>query len=213
MRAINKLAIFGNGLLSGENLKEAKNYDYLIATDLASLKLINKGIIPDLAIGDFDSVSKKDLEFLKRQISNISAYPSEKNYTDLELAVNKAIKLKPGAIDIFGVTGTRVDHLLAAVFLLEKIVSSAISAKIIDRNNEIFLVKNSTSLLKSADYTFLSLIPLNQEVMVSIKGTKYELANKKINRGQTIGISNEITGKFCQITVHQGILIVIRSKD
>jgi len=63
MRAINKLAIFGNGLLSGENLKEAKNYDYLIATDLASLKLINKGIIPDLAIGDFDSVSKKDLEF------------------------------------------------------------------------------------------------------------------------------------------------------
>lgn len=213
MKTISKLAIYANGILSQNLIKKAQNYDYIIATDIASLKLIKKGIIPELAIGDFDSVSTKDFEFIKRSAGHCSVYPAEKNWTDLELAVKEALKLKPKIIDIYGATGTRIDHLLAAVFLLEKISDSGILAKIIDRNNEILFVKNSVILSKSGTFPYLSLIPISQEVVVSVKGTKYELSDKKINRDQTIAISNRISGNRCQITVQRGKLIVVRSKD
>ena len=83
----------------------------------------------------------------------------------------------------------------------------------INSKNEISLVNKAVVLKKIKKYQFFSIMPLGKYATVSIKGSRYELVNKKIWQGQTIGISNEIMNQNCSITVHKGKLILIRSKD
>lgn len=207
------IAIFANGRLSDKFIHDASNYDYLIATDIASLKLIKAGFIPDLAIGDFDSVSANDFRMLKNKISNVRVFPAEKNFTDLDLAVKEAIRLTPLSIDMYGVTGSRLDHFLAAINLLDVIENAGIKGIIIDDNNQLFIVHKKAVLEKDENLPYLSLIPFSGNALVSVKGVRFKLNRKQIEHSQTLAISNEITEKLCQITVHQGKIFVVRSKD
>lgn len=213
MKSFRSLAIFGNGNLSSEELKAASEYDYLIATDYSSLKLLGKNITPDLAIGDFDSISKRDVLFLKRKIHNIKSFPVRKDLTDLELAINHAVKLKPQSIDIYGATGSRIDHTLAAIFLLEKVFSPGVQIRIINCNNEICLIEKTMKLMRNKHYKYLSLLSVTENSVVSLSGFRFNLKNKIIRRGSTMGISNEFKSTTGKITVHRGKIILIRSRD
>lgn len=213
MKSFRSLAIFGNGNLSSEELKAASEYDYLIATDDSALKLLGKNIIPDLAIGDFDSVSKRDVLFLKRKINNIKSFPVKKDLTDLELALNHALKLKPLSIDIYGATGSRIDHTLAAIFLLEKIFYPGVLIRIINSNNEIYLIEKTIKLNRNKHYKYLSLLSVTENSVISLAGFRFNLKNKIIRRGSTMGISNEFKSTTGKITVHAGKIILIRSRD
>lgn len=213
MKSFRSLAIFGNGNLSSEELKTASEYDYLIATDDSSLKLLKRNIIPDLAIGDFDSISKQDVLFLKRKIPNVKIFPVKKDLTDLELAINHAIKLKPVSIDIYGATGSRIDHTLAAIFLLEKIFSPGVLIRIINSNNEICLIEKTTELTRNTYYKYLSLLSVTENSVISLVGFRFNLKNKILRRGSTMGISNEFKSTTGKITVHTGKIILIRSRD
>ena len=207
------IGIYGNGNLSKSHLLQASNYDYVIATDISALKLIGAGMIPDLAIGDFDSISAKEFSYIKNKISDIKIFSSVKNFTDIELAIKSAVKLRPENIDIYASTGTRLDHTLASIYLLNFIHSKGVKAKIIDDYNEISLVDDKINLSKSPHYTFFSVIPVSKSAVITIEGAKYDLKNKKIFQGQTIGISNEIEKGNCLISVRGGKIILIRSRD
>lgn len=208
-----KIAIFANGVISKDHLQSAKNYDYLIATDKTALIIIASGIIPDLVIGDFDSVSKKEYAYIKRKVPNIKSFSKSKDYTDLHLAVLAAIELKPKSIDILGASGTRLDHLLAGIYLLSLIQKKGIDARIIDKNNQIEINDKVINLEKMENFDYFSVLPLSKTATVSITGAEYPLNLKKIHQGETIGISNSLTGKSGKITVHRGKIIFIKSKD
>lgn len=207
------IAIYANGSLTSSELRRAVSYEYLIATDSACLKLLGKNIIPDLAIGDFDSVSQQDVLFLKRKIPNVKIFPVKKDLTDLELAINHAIKLKPVSIDIYGATGSRIDHTLAAIFLLEKIFSPGVQIRIINSNNEICLIEKTTELTRNTYYKYLSLLSVTENSVISLVGFRFNLKNKILRRGSTMGISNEFKSTTGKITVHKGKIILIRSRD
>lgn len=210
---IKTLAIFANGMLSSDHLQSAKNYDYLIATDKVALKIIASNIIPQLVIGDFDSVSNQEFSLIKRKVPQIKSFSKSKDLTDLHLAVLAAIKLKPKSIDIFGATGTRLDHLLAGIYLLSLIQKKGIAARIIDNNNQVEINDKVIYLQNMDIFDYFSILPLTKTATVSISGAQYPLNLKKINLGETIGISNSLTGKSAKITIHQGKIIFIKSKD
>ena len=89
------ILIFGNGKLSKKFLQEIHEGDYVIGVDRAAYWLIRQGRIPDVAIGDFDSVTKKEFGLIKKSIKTIKTYPKEKNSTDMELAMMHAKSLDP----------------------------------------------------------------------------------------------------------------------
>ena len=126
---IKLLVIVAAGNLSPELLPEIKKADYVIAADSASLWLINHGIKPNLAIGDFDSLSANDFNFIKKRIHHIKIFPPVKNYTDMHLAVKEVLKIKPDKVIIIGGTGSRLDHFLANVILLDLFLKEKIPAK------------------------------------------------------------------------------------
>ncbi|OGG03556.1 thiamine diphosphokinase [Candidatus Gottesmanbacteria bacterium RBG_16_37_8] len=213
MTEIKNLSIVGLSCLPDKFIPQIIKSDYIIAADGASFLLIKKGIIPDLAVGDFDSLSSVKLRMVQNKIAKIIKYPRIKDLTDMHLAVIEALKLKPQKITIYGGTGKRIDHFLGNLFLLELINKFNIKAEIVDEYNEIKIIEKIETLTKSAYFPYFSIIPLSEETVVSATGCRYEIKNKKITRGQTIGISNEIIKDQCLITVEKGKIVLIRSKD
>lgn len=207
------ISIVAGGNLSEYLLFEIKRNTIIIGVDRGALWLISHGILPDVAIGDFDSISKQEFENIKTKCKKVIEYPAEKDWTDLELAINLSVKYHPSRIDIFGVFGTRIDHSLAAFHLLEKLTKEKIEASIFDEHNRVSIVNAKLTIKKSQQYRYVSFLPLTESVTMSLEGLKYNATRKKIMKGETIGISNEITNDEGTIEVHRGVVLLIQSRD
>lgn len=208
-----RLVIVANGNLDKMFLSEIRKADYIIGVDRGTYWLIVNGIIPDIAIGDFDSVNANELQVIKKKVKRVEEYPKEKDATDLEFAIDHAISLHPKEVIIYGASGGRLDHTLAAVQLVMKFLAEQIQAVIRDQQNEIFLVSKRQSIPRLIKYKYLSVLPLGKQVIVSLRGFKYEVSKRTIIQGSTLGISNEITSESGIIEAHNGIAVVIYSRD
>ena len=109
-----KVALFAGGSLEHFSL----DFDVLVGVDRGSLFLLEQGVCPDLAVGDFDSVTEEELLRIKDSAKEVIQAHPEKDDTDLELAVLACFERYPDAhLTIFGAFGGRLDHALANVFL------------------------------------------------------------------------------------------------
>jgi len=192
---------------------EMKSFSQIIGVDRGAFILLKKGILPDVAIGDFDSVTKKEMNIIRTKISDIRYYPSDKNKTDLELAVSYALALKPVEITMFGVTGGRLDQSFAAFQLLQNIHEHLCRAVIRDEHNSMEFVSGNVYIAKNTVFPYISILPASDEIMVSIKGCAYSLHKKIMKKGTTLGVSNRIVSQIAEITVHKGNAFIITSKD
>lgn len=189
--------------------------DYWIGADSGAIVLLEQGIPIHLALGDFDSVSELEYEQIKQHTVNIEEYPSEKDETDLELALNEGLKLDPEKIYLFGVTAGRIDHELINMQQLYRLLSHDIDAVIVDCHHEISLYKPGKYIVKkSENYPYVSFIPFTPVVEnVSLEGFYYKLTNTNVQWGSTLCMSNKITEETSSFTFTEGILLMIKSRD
>ena len=94
-------------------------HEHWIGIDRGTLILLESGITPQFAVGDFDSISDSERNFIQQQIE-INPYNSEKDDTDLALGIDQAVKRGYRNIDVYGATGGRLDHFMGALQILEK---------------------------------------------------------------------------------------------
>jgi len=207
------IAIVANGILHRSYLTKIRKAKFIIGVDYGALWLIKHHIVPDCALGDFDSVTKRELALLKKTVPKVKTFPSKKSATDIELAVNYAIRLRPEEVLILGGIGTRLDHTLAAVNLLGKLLAAGIRGRILDERNEILLVDGRYRVSKTEPYRYISLLPYTQQTIVSLSGFAYPLSRGRLLRGTSRGISNEIIAETATIEVHEGLALVIKSRD
>ncbi len=200
-------------MLHTDFLKEVRPSDYLIGVDRAAYWLIIHGHIPDIAIGDFDSITSRELAVIKQKAKKVKMYPTQKDATDLELAIDLAISRKPKEVVIYGAIGSRLDHTLVAVHLLENFFKHHIKGILRDRHNEAILVRSRRTIRIVKGYRYLSLLAHTPQAVVTLEHVKYPVIEHAFYRGESLGISNEITGTHASIEVHKGEIIVIRSSD
>ncbi|MGD6833268.1 thiamine diphosphokinase [Sutcliffiella halmapala] len=177
--------------------------------------LLEQTIIPQKAFGDFDSVTAAELDEMKRKISDLDMFPSEKDETDTELAINWAMAQKPTSITMFGVTGGRLDHFLGNVQLMLKGIQNGITIEIQDKQNILTLVNpGQYSIRKDENLPFISFLPITPTVSgITLDGFKYPLKNRNIKWGDTLCISNELDTENGTFSFKDGILMMIRSRD
>ncbi len=193
--------------------KYFKNAKFVICVDGGAKHIRNMGLIPDVLIGDLDSITKEDFEYLSDRNVKVVKYPSEKDMTDTEIAVNFAVESGCTEIIIIGGIGTRLDHSLGNIFLLRKLLEKGIKGVIVNEYNEITLIKDRISILREEGFK-LSLLPLTHIVEgISTKGLYYELNYEDLEMGSSRGISNEFNAETAEITLRNGILMVIKSRD
>lgn len=204
------------GRLSSEFLKQhtkQKEYRLLIAVD-GALEVVHKtGIAPDYIVGDFDTVAEELLASYPKEL--ILRHQPEKDQTDTELAIDTALKEGCTEISFLGATGTRLDHSLANLFLLERLLEAGVNGFVYDEYNKLYLKNRSFAINKGEAYgNYVSLIPLTEVVTgVTLTGFKYPTDHLTFYRKQTLGVSNEITQEEAAVEFSDGIFIVVESRD
>ncbi len=208
--------IITGGTLSDKFLADyvaAHPADLIVVVDGALEVTHRLGILPDYIVGDFDTVNQSLLEFYDEKI--ILRHPPEKDQTDTELAIETALWAQCTSLVFFGATGSRLDHSLANIFLLQSLLNHGISAEILNENNKLYL-KNQSFIIhrKEAWGDFVSLLPLTETVEgVTLTGFKYPVEKLTFFRERTLGVSNEIIKEEAGVEFADGIFLVVESRD
>lgn len=128
---------------------EASQDDILwVGVDRGTLFLLEHGIMPAKAFGDFDSVTEEELCELKKKLPALNVFQAEKDETDLELALNWAMRQHPAHIHIYGITGGRADHFLGNIHLLYQGIQHKQNITLVDKQNIIQMFGPGTYEIK-----------------------------------------------------------------
>ncbi|GCF95801.1 thiamine pyrophosphokinase [Enterococcus florum] len=195
---------------------DSADYDRFVGIDRGNLFLLERGITPDIAVGDFDSLSEKERVLVFEQAGDVSRSPAEKDDTDTQLALEKTFRHYPdGRITIIGATGGRLDHLLANIWLpLEPRFYSRMKQIVLkDNTNTVsYLSKGVHQVKKEKGMTYLGYCCLTPVSGLTLKQVKYPLENVEI-RYPTSLASNEFLTEQAEISFTNGVIAVIQSKD
>jgi thiamine pyrophosphokinase len=192
---------------------ECKDAEFLICADSGANCVYDYRMKPDYLVGDFDSINSEVLEYYKSIKVNLETYPSEKDDTDSEIAIQKAEELGAEDIVLLGAMGNRLDHIFGNIGLLKISMEKDMNAKLKDEYNELYLVSKGC-VIKGKYGEIFSLQAYGSKVTnLSIKGAKYSLAEYTLHIGDPITISNEFLDKDVTIEFDEGILMVFFSKD
>ena len=216
-------------IVSGGNVDQALLKDFLrdldhpfiIAADRGLAALRNIEVYPDHMIGDYDSSDQETYEYAKSIHDKMGIALTKlnpiKDDTDTEAALSLALRETDGRIYIFGGTGSRLDHVIANIAILVRALEEGREAMLLDSNNRIRLVDRDHAVRirrEDAFGDYLSIFPYGMEARgVTATGVFYPLLDVTLRGNSSLGTSNEIIEEFADISVKEGILILIESKD
>ena len=204
-----KAIIFASGPVSDYNyiVDNMSGNPYIICADGGVVHCEKCGFIPDVIIGDMDSC--ETLVDEKKLIK----YPAEKDDTDTSLCIKYAIEKGYKSIEIFGAVGARIDHTIANLQLLLFAHKNGVCCSLKDSMQTVFLLGNETKNLSVKKGTIVSLFAVSVKVdNVTLKGLKYPLENASLYNDFPLGISNVAVEDQIEITVGDGILLVVISQ-
>lgn len=209
-----RVVIFAGGELSPEYFDLLDEDDFIIGADHGALFLISHGYTPDIAVGDFDSVSLEALQDIEsKSKKTITCDAVNKDLTDSEMALDIAMDQQPDSILLLGVTGTRMDHSLASIQMMTRALQRQINCYVMDTHNYITLT-GSQAVINDLGYTYVSLLPLTPEVSgITLEGFQYPLTDATLKLGQSLGVSNKLISSSGTVTIRSGLLLIIQSKD
>ncbi len=201
------------------NYVKNHRFEHVIAVDGGLEAAMKMNLVPEFIVGDFDTISK-DILNCYRENPNITfrQFNPEKDFTDTHSAINIAMELGTLSVVILGGIGTRMDHSIANIQLLQMPLEQGIDAVIINSHNRIRLlgVKRKEIELERSEYKYVSILPMTEVVTgLSLYGMKYPLKDYEMHMEQNIslGISNEIIKEQAVIRLRSGKIILIESRD
>lgn len=217
-------------IVSGGHLEDAFILSYLqnhrcdlvIAVDSGMSFFYRTGQTPDYIVGDFDSVSPDVLKsFTAQNQANgkkkpvILQFQPEKDETDTELALRTAIEQGCSRIHLLGATGSRMDHVMGNIHLLGMAMKQGVECLMADENNRIRMIQKGIVIQREEQYgDYISLFPFTPQVAgLTLKGFKYPLDRYTLESYHSLGVSNEIIEEQAEISLEEGVLLVMESKD
>lgn len=193
-------------ILNGEYLEEL-NIDKEAMTIIAdgALKFCEKRLIrADKVVGDFDSYGAIP--------ESADVYPVDKDWTDGEIALMEAEKFGADEVIFLCAGGLREDHFLGNLSLLQIASKKHIKAKAVTNYSEIYYVEDSISV-NVEKHCYISIVALENSIIESSNGLKYEYKESKLDRASTLGISNVAKDNLVEIKLRKGAVYVFVNKE
>jgi thiamine pyrophosphokinase len=164
-----------------------------------------RGILPHLIIGDFDSVTGETLTFFQntRQIKD-----PDQNSTDLEKSILYCINNGITSADIIGASGDRIDHTIASLGCFKKF-GSRINLRMIDSAGVLTRINNTIHLSMKIGEK-ISFIPVDRCTGIRTENLQYSLENETLEIGVREGVSNSAIAENVTISVTTGTLLLYR---
>jgi len=227
-------------VLSGQIASEdgfrdlVRQQDLLICADGGARHLHRIGRLPDRLVGDLDSIDPADLAWIERNQIPIVRFPSVKDETDAELAVEASLDLlcekkgvqrdalSPATVELvfLAVLGGRPDHVLANQLMAVRLAERGFSILLSDGQSQIIPVVGPAQLTlehpaNPVQSWAVSAIPISSTITgLSYTGLKYPLDHATLERGSCRGVSNRpVTGQPIEIDLDSGSMLVIMTPE
>lgn len=179
--------------------------DLVIAADAGYRTCRREGIVPDLLLGDFDSMPEPT------DFSAVCRVPVEKDDTDTMLAVKEGLRRGCREFHLYGGTGgKRLDHTLANLQTLLYLCDREARGILYDRDFAYTAIRNGTlHLRREVDWGIVSVFCFGEAAQgVTLKGLQYPLENAELTAAFPLGVSNHFSAEEAEITVACGTLVV-----
>jgi thiamine pyrophosphokinase len=202
-----RVIVVANGVMHSHFTLESD--DVLIAADGGLRHCLDLGLQPAILIGDMDSIDEGDLAALEPSDTQILRYPTQKDFTDLELALKHALKLGADEIVIVAALGARWDQTIANLLLPASF--PAVKISLLDGSQEIHYIRAGEKLeIHGRPGDMVSLIPLTGKAHgVTTEHLEYPLHGGELTFGSTRGISNTLLEETGTISINGGLLLCI----
>ena len=194
---------------------------------------VSQGIQPDILMGDLDSLATNP-ETVRAAFASslgegkspeILQYPTDKDFTDLELALRHLDPAEFPTLLIIGGIGGRLDQTAVNLQLISRYTAGYDVVErpegfemieMLDGRNRCFGVRGDSSsfyTIPAQPDMYLSLIPMTETCEgVNLTGVKYPLEKATLHQCESLTVSNEVTDDVAKLTVSKGNLLVICSK-
>lgn len=189
-------------------ITDINNEDFVIACDKGFEYAQKDGITPDLLIGDFDSYTGVlDVDI------PIQRYKCEKDDTDTGIAVQYAVENEFDEIVLYCALGGRLDHTMGNIQIAAFAASRGLKVSIISETNLLYFLSNSQLSLNRRNGYSISLFSLTDSCQkLYVSGAKYPLRHAVFNNTSALGVSNEWVDDVIDVSVGEGILLIVLSK-
>lgn len=205
---MNAVILAGGELVVRPNIKEMlRESAFIVAADSGLHHAVTLDLIPDVIVGDFDSVSPEVLE----QFPDVpkKSYSRHKDLLDLEIALGVVLEQAATSIHILGATGGRFDQSLAALFIAARFKREGIDISLHGQQDIYFLRGLESQRYPVPVGQRFSLLSLSDISVVSLSNAAYPLNEFALEYGVGLGISNEVKTSPLTVNVHDGLVVVV----
>jgi thiamine pyrophosphokinase len=194
--------IVGNGNADFANREKLKPFTAgrtVIALDGAANFLRQIGIVPDLTVGDCDSLTAETAAFLAERGGELLTSPCQ-DTTDLEKALIHVGRTKCSSVIVLHALGGRQDHALGNIFFLKKYAQTVPNLSMLTTESRIFYLESGTATLRGAAGSPCGFFGLPR-ARVTSRGLRYEMRDYWLELGAAESVANSFCGEEAQLTV------------
>ncbi|MBE0416514.1 MAG: thiamine diphosphokinase [Coriobacteriia bacterium] len=181
----------------------------VIAADAGGGVCLSHGRVPDLLVGDFDSIGSDVLEQVKASGAQLRRSPAEKDVTDLDLALEAVRDLDVGHATVTAAWSARLDHTLSAIGSVFRHTELTIDLVDPDMAGWILDAEGRCSMTLSGPGAIFSLLALDDKALVSCSGARYPLESATLGALASRGLSNVVLETPAIVRVDRGRLLVL----
>ena len=191
------------------NYLSKQDYSTLICADGGANSAKKLGVIPDVIIGDFDSISNESIRFFKSKSKIIKV--SRQNDTDVEKSIKYAISKSYTKAILLGATGDRLDHTFCNIGILLR-YKSKIDISILHGKSFMSIYEKNVEL-KTTPGEVISIYGIEKGTKIISKGLRYPLKNISLQFGTKESTSNTAIGGKVELKIKNGKIIVVREYE
>lgn len=185
-------------VLNGEVFDGEIIGDYVISTDGG----YNKCSYSDLVVGDMDSVLG-DITVPK------AVFDKDKDLTDGEIAVDVMIEKGVDKVNLYGLNGGRLDHILCNINLMAKLVRNRIKC-VCHCNDFTGYFVNNEAHIKVPIGSTISLSQYSDNLhIISYTGVKWELNDFILDKTSSRCMSNMAISNDIYLCVKGEVLVIV----
>jgi thiamine pyrophosphokinase len=206
-------AIFLNGALDPPDLlrRIAGRADLVVAADGGARYALDAGVIPDLVVGDMDSLGE-EREIEERGVV-LERHPAKKDKMDGHLAVLAVRDRGAKAVDLLCAAGGRFSALFAVPHMLLAAERLGLRATMVASWGQAFVIEAGSRSVAGNPQDSVSVFPFTGPATgVTLEGFGYPLEDARLEVGDTLGFHNELIGGEGRVHVGGGALLVIHER-
>ena len=209
-----KAVVVAHGDVFAEDRSVLAGADLIVAADGGAMALERWGVVPQVLVGDMDSVGVERANALAKSGVRVIRMPREKDESDLELAVGHAIGAGADEITLLGLFGgARLDYTIAnALLLADARYRGRVMRAVTGPARLRALHVGETALLTGAVGELVTLLPVGADAEgIRTVGLRYALRGEALRLGRSRGVSNVIAALPASVTLDAGALLIIET--